>query len=243
MRKINTMISTIRSIYDEIGNYLPAGNYYYEVKDYNNGIFVGVITNSNGSFGTYRFSSTDLVKMMAVGQSRLITNTNMRFETGMPNYPVPMNIPSPSIRRIRSRYVYQSRLENNVIANRDTETTNRRHETINRRVNRNIQEPSYNCTICMDEITRYDKKILNCNHNFHRTCINEWLRENDTCPICRAPQTINNNTLYDTSDLSSSILNSRISSTISFLRRNRVYSPRDELDRSYRENIVFYRHK
>ena len=31
MRKINTMISTIRSIYDEIGNYLPAGNYYYEI--------------------------------------------------------------------------------------------------------------------------------------------------------------------------------------------------------------------
>ena len=239
MRKINTMISTIRGIYDEIGNYLPAGNYYYEVKDYNNGIFVGVITNSNGSFGTYRFSSPDLVKMMAVGQSRLITNTDMRFETGMPNYPVPINNPSPSIRRIRSRYVYESRLENNVIANRDTETPNRNME----RRSRNTRDDSYNCTICMEEIRYYDRKRLHCNHKFHKSCINEWLRENDTCPICRAPQTINNNTLYDTSDVSSSVLNSRISSTIRFLRRNRVYNSRDELERSYRENIVFYRHK
>ncbi len=259
MRKINTMISTIRSIYDEIGNYLPAGNYYYEVKDYSNGIFIGNVTNNQGSFGTFRFTSPDLVKMMAVAQSRLITKTNMSFEIGMPNYPVPISNPAPNTQRIRSRYVYQTNIRNNIILERNTDRTNRRDNIINRRdniinrrdnitnrrqdtintrqhrINRNLQNQSYNCTICMDEITRYDKKTLNCNHNFHINCINEWLRESNTCPICRAPQTINSNRIYNTENT--------LNSTISFLRRNRVYSAIDEIDRSYRENRLFYRHK
>ena len=32
------------------------------------------------------------------------------------------------------------------------------------------------------------KKLLNCNHDFHANCVNRWLRSNDTCPLCRAPQ-------------------------------------------------------
>ena len=34
IRKIDTAISTIRSLYDENGNYLPSGNYYFSIKDY-----------------------------------------------------------------------------------------------------------------------------------------------------------------------------------------------------------------
>lgn len=251
MRKINTMISTIRSIYDENGNYLPAGNYYFEANNYNNGIFIGDITNNIGSFGTFRFTSPDLVKMMAVGQSRLINNTNLSYEIGMPNYPVPINNPCPnsyipritsrsnhnSILRfnrrplhlrnsIRSRYVYEPRIGNNILINRNNETINSRIDS----------DESYNCTICMEEITNSDIKRLNCNHKFHQNCINEWLLENNTCPICRAPQTVRTNTLYNTDE---DILNS----TLSFLRRNRVYSTIDEIDRSYRENSVSYRHK
>ena len=32
IRKIKTTISTIRGVYDKNGNYLPSGNYYFEIK-------------------------------------------------------------------------------------------------------------------------------------------------------------------------------------------------------------------
>ena len=46
------------------------------------------------------------------------------------------------------------------------------------------------CSICIDEIDLEDKeniKILNCsnNHIFHITCINNWLKINNICPLCR----------------------------------------------------------
>ena len=40
IRKIDTAISTIRSIYDENGNYLPSGNYYFSIKDYERGFLL-----------------------------------------------------------------------------------------------------------------------------------------------------------------------------------------------------------
>ncbi|KAG0503037.1 hypothetical protein HPP92_003109 [Vanilla planifolia] len=43
------------------------------------------------------------------------------------------------------------------------------------------------CSICLGEYE--DKEILRimpaCLHSFHRTCIDEWLLKNSTCPICR----------------------------------------------------------
>ena len=40
------------------------------------------------------------------------------------------------------------------------------------------------CIICLQDFG--NKKIkLNCNHYFHRKCINKWRKINDNCPICR----------------------------------------------------------
>ena len=55
----------------------------------------------------------------------------------------------------------------------------------------NIDE---NCSICLSDITTEEQinknqeiiKQLNCGHNFHTECINEWTKLNNTCPICRA---------------------------------------------------------
>ena len=60
IRKINTTISTIRSVFDENGTYLPAGNYFYSIDDYNNGLFTGELKN-NGRFGKFCFSPKKLV--------------------------------------------------------------------------------------------------------------------------------------------------------------------------------------
>ncbi|XP_077230006.1 putative RING-H2 finger protein ATL61 [Tasmannia lanceolata] len=43
------------------------------------------------------------------------------------------------------------------------------------------------CTVCLAEYQEKDKlRILPyCGHAFHVTCIDIWLRQNSTCPVCR----------------------------------------------------------
>ena len=41
------------------------------------------------------------------------------------------------------------------------------------------------CSICLEKITE-EKKLLKCNHEFHKECINLWLNEKKECPVCRA---------------------------------------------------------
>lgn len=42
------------------------------------------------------------------------------------------------------------------------------------------------CVMCLDKMMPIDS--LNCGHSFHNKCIKRWLRNNSTCPICRALQ-------------------------------------------------------
>ena len=45
-----------------------------------------------------------------------------------------------------------------------------------------------NCSICIDELaSEIDFKTLECNHSFHKSCIEDWIsRACDyyTCPLC-----------------------------------------------------------
>ena len=43
------------------------------------------------------------------------------------------------------------------------------------------------CSICLDDYSDPEIKLnrLPCNHVFHKDCIQEWLKDNDTCPECR----------------------------------------------------------
>lgn len=44
------------------------------------------------------------------------------------------------------------------------------------------------CTICIDEMRVGDEvTVLPCKHWFHGECVILWLKEHNTCPICRAP--------------------------------------------------------
>ncbi|XP_077134543.1 uncharacterized protein LOC143788629 [Ranitomeya variabilis] len=42
-----------------------------------------------------------------------------------------------------------------------------------------------NCPICLD-VLQGDITSLLCRHSFHTTCLNTWLLEHQTCPLCRA---------------------------------------------------------
>tara|TARA_B100000123_G_C25724588_1_gene426256 strand:+ start:1265 stop:1639 length:375 start_codon:yes stop_codon:yes gene_type:complete len=42
------------------------------------------------------------------------------------------------------------------------------------------------CSICLEKYIKNDKLInLHCSHSFHKDCLNEWLKKNNTCPQCR----------------------------------------------------------
>lgn len=44
------------------------------------------------------------------------------------------------------------------------------------------------CTICIDELNVGDEvTVLPCTHWYHGECVTLWLKEHNTCPICRKP--------------------------------------------------------
>lgn len=43
------------------------------------------------------------------------------------------------------------------------------------------------CTICYNKIEKDTDKKLDCGHKYHEACIDTWLKESKTCPICRTP--------------------------------------------------------
>ncbi|KAM4064704.1 ring finger domain-containing protein [Hirsutella rhossiliensis] len=49
-------------------------------------------------------------------------------------------------------------------------------------------ESKTECTICIDEMHIGDEAVtLPCKHWFHEECVTLWLKEHNTCPICRTP--------------------------------------------------------
>lgn len=48
-------------------------------------------------------------------------------------------------------------------------------------------DPKAECTICIDDLSLGDEVlVLPCKHWFHDECVVLWLKEHNTCPICRS---------------------------------------------------------
>ena len=49
-----------------------------------------------------------------------------------------------------------------------------------------LYEEKKKCNICLDEYKTGDKAtILPCIHLFHTNCIKNWLKKQNSCPICK----------------------------------------------------------
>jgi Ring finger domain len=57
-----------------------------------------------------------------------------------------------------------------------------------------------NCPICLENISKmntYARKIVKCKHIYCGECIETWLRENHTCPVCKIDIDPRENTVCD----------------------------------------------
>lgn len=111
--------------------------------------------------------------------------------------------------------------------NNETEETNRgcSEEYINnleeKTINEEILKKKLQCSICLEDFKLNDKYIaLDCDepHIFHSGCetcsgIKEWLKRNNTCPMCRKefPKRNNlNNPLFETITIHTTPINNNI---------------------------------
>ena len=162
--KINTTISATDTFFDLDGNIVPSGNYYFEVKNIQGNEFSGDLI-QKGKYGEFRFKAKDLVKMMSVGQARLARRAKID-EDGIPK------CGSPSVRQNR---VFASFLSANVTRNTVVKTYDEASL---------LKRENPMCSICLTDVT-LDKKVLSCEHVYHKKCIDKWLDRKSTCPVCR----------------------------------------------------------
>ena len=53
----------------------------------------------------------------------------------------------------------------------------------NHEIPNHFTEPE--CCICQELMSSEANRKLNCGHEFHKSCIGEWFKQQKNCPICR----------------------------------------------------------
>ena len=48
------------------------------------------------------------------------------------------------------------------------------------------------CSICLEKVPDKGFFETNCHHKYHKKCITVWLKEKNTCPVCRTIQSPHN---------------------------------------------------
>jgi len=49
----------------------------------------------------------------------------------------------------------------------------------------NVYVPNEHCAICQEPIPEKNSCTLSCKHSFHYSCISEWGKYKQDCPVCR----------------------------------------------------------
>ena len=170
MENIKTMISPIRSIWDRDDQWLPPGNYFFNVKKLKSKYVIGTVTHEEGFCSDFEFKISEFVQMMATSQARLARKAEFIHDS-VPDYPSP---PSSPRKYLPNNYVEKEYEE---------ETCAICFEKVKKESDRD-----------------YCEKALNCKHHFHRRCIIPWIRSNDTCPICREKKKTSRNRQSDSEE-------------------------------------------
>ncbi|CAD8067186.1 unnamed protein product [Paramecium sonneborni] len=51
----------------------------------------------------------------------------------------------------------------------------------------NIEDQQQTCYICQEDFQNDELELeMSCSHNFHKDCLTQWLKINNSCPVCRA---------------------------------------------------------
>ena len=126
-----------------------------------------------------------------------INNNNFpNFNIVQPINPISFNRPRPIQRfvpfqdinnRFSIRAIFENMYENldNSVRATDKQILKNLPETQIEDVSK-LDPEKKNCVICLEDFKNKDKAIiLPCIHLFHKTCINNWLKKKNTCPICK----------------------------------------------------------
>lgn len=77
----------------------------------------------------------------------------------------------------------------NFLMNMDNNIENKVINKVEQNINRKDAKIKcgIDCAICLIELNNKKRIIskLKCKHLFHKTCINKWFKQKETCPICR----------------------------------------------------------
>ena len=68
---LKTTISTTRDVYDRNGQWLPPGNYYFNITSIRNKYAKGILTNKDFK-SEYSFKMKDVIRMMAIHKEMLM---------------------------------------------------------------------------------------------------------------------------------------------------------------------------
>ena len=189
---LKTTISCREDIFDMEGQWLPKGNYYFSVTNLSSGAVEGRLVERSFQ-ASYRFRPKDIIMMMSNAQARLARRANIVHEY-MPDVPSPRNtritnLPSVENTPVRLVSILSAREPRVVAADILPERSNSDTD-LRGNVSRGSQRSSNGnplCPICLEEVIDSDnnKKVLHCNHTFHKNCIDRWLRTRSQCPVCR----------------------------------------------------------